>query len=265
MATYKRKPRCGYCYQEGHNRNSCPAVKQAAANGDSYAQERLERAKVKRCSYCRTDGHTKATCDTKFTDELSHGWMTWAGLNAAVNVIREKKLATGAFVYAPILHRWHDFPEEFYDREGVKKPNYELINFCITDVKVSGDTALEDTNPHLGYTTLAELSDDSVRLKTYYSLPGLYEAVVNLDESFEQGKRAWLKRNNYTSRALGRKTASELCSVIVEASEEEIERAVNNILSQKPVIVDYTDRKTYQSAVRAQNKKIKNELNDEED
>lgn len=265
MATYKRKPRCGYCYQEGHNRNSCPSIKAAAAQGDSYAQERLERAKVKRCSYCKTDGHTKATCDTKFTDELNHGWIIWAGLNAAANVIREKKLATGAFVFGPILHRWHDFPEEFYDREGVKKPNYELINFCITDVKVSEHSVSDDMSANFGYTTLAELSDDSVRLKTYYSLPGLYEAVVNLDGSFEQGKKAWLKRNNYASRALGRKFASENCNVIVEATEEEVERAVSNILSQKPMIVDYTDRKTYQSAVRAQNKKIKNELNDEED
>lgn len=266
MAMYKRKPRCGYCYQEGHNRNSCPTMKQAAANGDSYAKDRLERAKIKRCSYCRTDGHTKATCDAKFTDDQNHGWTVWAGLNAAANIVREKKMATGALMYAPILHRWSDYPEEYVDRENKKKLNYELINFCLTGVRINQDTVMEDVVGHFNYTTVADLSDDSVRLKSTYSLPGLYEAVVNLDSSLDKGKKLWLKRNTFSSNSImGRKNAIDLCSVIVEAPDEEVEKTVAEILAQKPMIVDYNDRKTYQSAVRAQNKKNKIETNDEED
>lgn len=265
MGYAKRKPRCGYCYQEGHNRNSCPSIKAAAANGDAYAQERLERAKIKRCSYCKNDGHTKATCDRKFTDELNHGWGVWAGLNAAANIVRNKKLATGAFVYGPIQHRWQDYPVEVYDRKnGGTKPNYEMINFSITEVRFDEHNVLEEWGSHFSYTTLAE-TEDGVRLKASYSIPGFYEEVLLLGDKFKMGIDHWLSRSNGYVTPEGRKNSSELCNVLVEAPQEEVDKVVNFLMSKKPMIVDYTDRKTYQSAVRAQNKQIKNELNDEED
>jgi hypothetical protein len=43
--------------------------------------------------------------------------------------------------------------------------------------------------------------------------------------------------------------------VLVEASQEEVEKTVAEILKQKPDIVDFDDRKSYQSAMRAKNKK----------
>lgn len=260
MAMYKRKPRCGYCYQEGHNRNSCPAVKQAAANGDSYAQERLERAKIKRCSYCRNDGHTKATCDIKFKDDHRSGWTLWAGINAVANIVREKKLANGAFVYGPIQHRWTEFPQESH--EG--KLNYEMINFCIGDNNFDMHTLIEETGNHFRYSTLAE-TPDGVWLKASYSIPGFYNAISQLDDSFLVGKTAWMKRNDNNWHYAGRQNQIDLCNVLVEAPQEEVDKLVDKLMAQKPIIVDYDDRKTYQSAVRAQNKKIKNELNDEED
>ena len=261
----KRKPRCGYCYQEGHNRNSCPSIKAAAANGDEYAKERLERAKIKRCSYCKNDGHTKATCERKFGDDLSSGWSVWTGINAVVNIIREKKLAKGAFVYGPIQHRWTDYPAEVTDRStNEPKPNYEMINFCIDGDDLNEHTVLGEWSNHLGYTTLAEIPD-GVRLKGAYSLPGFYEAVLHLDKTFEYGKQEWIKKNEHYVLPIGRKNSVDLCTILVEAPQEEVDKIVNKLLEKKPMIVDYTDRKAYQSAIRAQNKKIKNELNDEED
>lgn len=264
MASYKRKARCGYCYQEGHNRNSCPAVKAAAANGDAYAQERLERAKIKRCSYCKDDGHTKATCDKKFNDELDHGWTVWAGLNAAANIIRDKKLANGAFIYGPIQHRWQSFPADVIGRDGQRKPNYEMINFCIEEVNINTSTVLDEWSRHFGYTTLAEPSDDSVRLSHGYSLPGFFEEVLLLEENkFKKGRDLWIKKVDGYVSPEGRRNSKELCNVIVEAPQEEVDKTVAAILAQKPMIVGYTDRKTYQTAVRAQNKQ--NKIKDEED
>lgn len=56
--------RCSYCYQTGHNKRSCPEIKQRAKDGNAWAQAHLERSKVKnrKCSYCHEPGHTKRTC-----------------------------------------------------------------------------------------------------------------------------------------------------------------------------------------------------------
>lgn len=86
--------RCRYCYQSGHNRNSCPDAAKAAeaakakfANGanrwdldwkERFAHDismKKEARKVagpsttpRKCSYCSEGGHTRATCATLKSD-----------------------------------------------------------------------------------------------------------------------------------------------------------------------------------------------------
>lgn len=266
MSIAKRKPRCGWCYQLGHNRTSCPDMKKEAENGNAFAKERLERSKIKKCSYCKSEEHTKATCDVKFNDDLNDGWKTWAGINAALEVIKQKKIGKGAFIYGPIMHRWSELPRNVLDRDGVSKPNYELINFVITHSHLDVDNVNNECTGHFSYQTLAEPEDPTVRLKYTYSIPGFFKAVESLPDAFERGKARWLaanKSNNWDDTLnSSRKSSDELCQVIVEAPQEEIDALVNSLLALKPTIVDFTDRKAYQTELR---RLKKNEKTDSED
>ena len=59
--------RCGYCYEVGHNRRTCPSykknLKRAAENGNPYAKEQLNKKIVRTCGYCSRSGHDKRTCE----------------------------------------------------------------------------------------------------------------------------------------------------------------------------------------------------------
>jgi len=94
---YKRTVRCGYCYEVGHNKSSCPQKKQnhkdqiAAYEKQlaedvftddwerNYAQRQLDRhkeqlnktvnrGKHRKCSYCGDKGHTRRTCSFRKGD-----------------------------------------------------------------------------------------------------------------------------------------------------------------------------------------------------
>jgi hypothetical protein len=77
--SYRRKPRCSYCRETGHNRTKCPTLKKrieerlAANPNDWWANNQLEKNKPKTaadrtCSYCLQKGHTRRTCETKSAD-----------------------------------------------------------------------------------------------------------------------------------------------------------------------------------------------------
>ena len=68
---------CGYCYQRGHNRRSCPEIKKQIAENPSGYQARMVREKKehaarnpRRCSYCHEPGHNKKTCTKLRTDRI---------------------------------------------------------------------------------------------------------------------------------------------------------------------------------------------------
>lgn len=71
--------RCWFCRGSGHNRKTCPSLKEtidsrlAANPSDWWALQQKERNKPitkenMTCSYCRNKGHNKASCDTKKSD-----------------------------------------------------------------------------------------------------------------------------------------------------------------------------------------------------
>jgi len=91
---YKRTVRCGHCYETGHNKSSCKALRQtlrdriardkAALEKDEWthewekgsAQSRLQNAsrqlhkleskgKNRKCGYCSDTGHTRRTCQER--------------------------------------------------------------------------------------------------------------------------------------------------------------------------------------------------------
>ena len=74
MARYRRSPRCSWCYKEGHTKNHCPEIKEAAANGDAWAIRQVERQKKsvsnRQCSYCGETGHNKRGCSKLKADKV---------------------------------------------------------------------------------------------------------------------------------------------------------------------------------------------------
>ena len=79
----RRSPQCTSCYQVGHTRRSCPAIKEKAAialakpyeqrsYGEKHAIEAMERykeqVKERTCAYCDESGHNVAGCKLRKDD-----------------------------------------------------------------------------------------------------------------------------------------------------------------------------------------------------
>ena len=102
--SYSRTVRCGHCYKEGHNKTTCPTMReQALAKPDGWqavqvAKYDIRKAKPKTCGYCGLDGHTRAGCDTMkghkvlFTKDL----ILWRA--AMSKWMKETGLGVGALV-----------------------------------------------------------------------------------------------------------------------------------------------------------------------
>jgi len=65
--------RCGFCGTRGHNRQTCPDIRQRIKEEPNgyYAQREEQRQKRRKrnskprlCSYCKNSGHNKKTCTT---------------------------------------------------------------------------------------------------------------------------------------------------------------------------------------------------------
>lgn len=75
---YVRTVRCSYCYEVGHNKSSCPALKKyidklREENGDhAYSVADYDRMKKKRsnrsCGYCRNQDHNVRSCEKMNAD-----------------------------------------------------------------------------------------------------------------------------------------------------------------------------------------------------
>ena len=236
----KRQSRCGYCWGTGHNRLSCPKVKEQAAAGDAYAQRQLERSKVKQCSYCKSTDHIKSSCISQFTDERREALASWVGILGLASVIQEKKIANGAFVYGPILHRWNKAPQE----EG---KTHTMGNFSVTKIDFSSNYATEEFEGVIHYETLTEAPDN-----TWFSkrlpLPSVSNMISAMPDSI--GRTLWLEKNHRSYDTHARTYLEENFQVIIEAPQEEVDKAVAELVAKKPMIVDFEDMKAYQSAKR---------------
>ena len=129
--------RCGWCYESGHNKRSCPQLKEhVEQNPDSYHAkiETRKRANTKkrRCTYCNLTGHNRRTCERLANDQVAWidkaktwrlawaSWMAELGLSpgALVEVetgwsSRGVKLVKG-FVWTSLNHEAQvtDYPHQ---------------------------------------------------------------------------------------------------------------------------------------------------------
>jgi len=102
--SYSGTVRCGVCYESGHNKTSCPQLRDAwEKDPESYYgrqwQKILDRkAKPKTCSYCGESGHTRAGCETanKHKAQFQMDLNLWR--KALVKWMEEIGLGPGAMV-----------------------------------------------------------------------------------------------------------------------------------------------------------------------
>src|SRR3990167_7591205 len=70
----RRKNKCHYCWETGHNIQTCPTKSAAALQGEPVAQYHVQKkanriAEGVRCSYCKLPGHNIATCNAKKNED----------------------------------------------------------------------------------------------------------------------------------------------------------------------------------------------------
>ena len=67
--------RCSHCWEKGHNKRSCPKLKERlselAEDGDLYAQRKLRESQTRKCSFC---GHSYHKDDPHKHNASTCGW-----------------------------------------------------------------------------------------------------------------------------------------------------------------------------------------------
>jgi hypothetical protein len=225
-------------------------MKAEAQNGDGYAQRALERAKTKQCSYCHATDHNKANCQERFNDERLQALCRWTALNAAINVIKDKKIAEGAFIYGPILHRWSTVPIDA--TEYNKEANYTMGNYSIKEMILNIDSVNGEFEGAFTYDTLTE-AEGNAWFKRALPLPCLSKEMQRMPDSV--GRKKWFSNNDSRYDYQGRDIYDESFNVLVEAPQEAVDNLVEKLKAMKPLIVDFEDMKQYNSAKRKEKKK----------
>ena len=143
---WKRTVRCGYCYEVGHNKSSCPQKKQhhkdmiaeyerelAEDNfkhdyDRDYTQRKLDRHKAelsksinrgkhRKCSYCGEEGHTRRTCKHRKSDMSDWANKAIIARRKFVDKMEEIGLGVGALAYK---HDYYGKATELVMIESIK-------------------------------------------------------------------------------------------------------------------------------------------------
>jgi len=99
--------RCSHCYVEGHNRASCPALKERMEerlvdNPDDWRAkeyfEKKSRRSVRTCGYCKRAGHNRKTCHEAKEDKQRFIEKNIKLRGEALNWLKEVGLGIGTLV-----------------------------------------------------------------------------------------------------------------------------------------------------------------------
>jgi hypothetical protein len=259
MAT---KNKCGYCWQQGHNRLKCPKMAENAKNGDAWAKESLERAAIKRCSYCSDTGHNSASCDKKFNDDRLRNLGLWAVCLAGVDIIKRLRIGPGALIHGPVPYGYNLYPL----KAGIfhnEFDNFETIPYVIGSIHLTPYEASSEKPLSITVETLSEPIHGKQRFNRFVSLPGIVEEAALCSGPFKEGYKVWEKSTlRYATNATmvgARILEAELFQVLQEADQEDIDKTVKEILETKPDIVDFADRVSFQKFMRKKKKSEKSE------
>ena len=135
MGNYRRSPRCRHCWQQGHTRNHCPEIKEAAAKGDTWAKNIVEQQKAsvknRECSYCREKGHNKRGCKSRKADRIIFDKICSRFQADRVKQLKEKGVTVGSLV-------------SYKSSYGERKPTIAVITKITTENRVALWSWIED-------------------------------------------------------------------------------------------------------------------------
>lgn len=98
--------RCGHCYETGHNKRSCPALKEYVENNPDSWRAKMHvqsaaKGKLRRCTYCNLKAHNRRTCEHLNTDKATWIAKTREWREGFVEWVAETGLTPGALVRMP--------------------------------------------------------------------------------------------------------------------------------------------------------------------
>jgi hypothetical protein len=143
---------------------------------------------------------------------------------------------------------------------------YENANYVIENIGLVCASICSENPRNIHANTLSEPTNPKHRFNSTVSIPGLIEEIYFSDKKFETGIKNWERmylRHDTPRKVLARANEKELFQVLHEATEEEIAKVVSEARASKPEIVDFTDRKEYQSYLRKKAKLLKQELKED--
>ena len=252
-----RQIRCGYCYEPGHNRSGCTKVKTDAEGGNEYAQGLMKKSAVRQCSYCRGTDHNLAKCVKKYTDDRNKALMEWAGYEGAIKIIKDKKLAKGAFLFGPLTYLYEHMPVRVGTKAGRHQSahcNFELVNFCVESLFLRRPNREDEKSMRVS--CLAE-AEGTHRFDTHMVIPGLFRVINEQAQKGDEGSKIWVLKNNPDYYVESRKICEDEMEVIIPASLEEINKLVNHLRTFRPLILDHKTPEEFWKANRAEKKQLK--------
>ncbi len=121
--------RCGHCYEEGHNKRTCPEIKkEIESNPEGYYARRAKRkkrdSKPRKCSYCTESGHNRATCGQMKVDRTAYEHMNWKFQNKLTGAMKRIGLGVGAIVKQ---EHWGD--DRYWLVTGLHTENINAANW----------------------------------------------------------------------------------------------------------------------------------------
>jgi hypothetical protein len=142
MGNYNGTVTCGYCYQQGHNKRSCPrateraqrAYQEAKEAGSSdleyYAHNLAKRTGInpetgekrkrrnesygRKCSYCREQGHSRRTCSSMKDDHRNYRRMAQVVRTDMLARMREHGFGVGSLLTLA-GSEWNEEASEYQD------------------------------------------------------------------------------------------------------------------------------------------------------
>ncbi len=142
MGNYNGTVTCGYCYNQGHNKRSCPqateraqrAYQEAKEAGSSdleyYARNLAKRTGInpetgekrkrrdesygRKCSYCREQGHSRRTCSSMKDDQRNYRRMAQVVRTDMLGRIQEHGFGVGSLVTL-VTNEWNEEAGEYQD------------------------------------------------------------------------------------------------------------------------------------------------------
>ena len=106
MGNYRSSPMCRHCYERGHTKNHCPQIKQAAADGEQWAKDQIERQKQsvknRKCSYCGEQGHNKRSCIHRKSDKIVYDKVGKKFIEDSLKELKANGVTVGSLIsYTP--------------------------------------------------------------------------------------------------------------------------------------------------------------------